>query len=85
VLAVIDAVIVSSLADSMVFLIKAGEVARKPFLNAVEELRRAKAKIVGVLFNELKVGRGDYHFRDYYRYYRLGYYGEEEKQTNRKE
>jgi len=35
VLAVIDAVIVSSIADSVVFLIKAGEVARKPFLNAV--------------------------------------------------
>ena len=79
VLAVIDAVIVSSLADSVVFLIKAGEVARKPFLNAVEELRRAKAKIIGVLFNELKVRRGDYHFMDYYRYYRHGYYGEEEK------
>ncbi len=79
VLAVIDAVIVSSLADSVVFLIKAGEVARKPFLNAVEELRRAKAKIIGVLFNELKARRGDYHFMDYYRYYRHGYYEEEEK------
>jgi len=85
VLAVIDAVIVSSLADSVVFLIKAGEVARKPFLNAVEELKRAKAKILGVLFNELKVKKRDYHFMDYYRYYRHGYYGEEEKQTNSKE
>jgi capsular exopolysaccharide synthesis family protein len=85
VLAVIDAVIVSSLADSMVFIIKAGEVAHKPFLNAVEELKRSKVKIMGVLFNELKVGKRDYHFRDYYRYYRHGYYGEEEKQTNSKE
>ena len=84
VLAVIDAIIVSSMADSVVFLIKAGEVARKPFLNAVEELRRAKAKIIGVLFNELKVKKGDYHFMDYYRYYRHGYYGEEEKQADRK-
>jgi capsular exopolysaccharide synthesis family protein len=84
VLAVIDAVIVSSLADSVVFIIKAGEVARKPFLNAVEDLRRAKAKIIGVLFNELKVRRGDYHFMDYYRYYRHGYYGEEEKQVKSK-
>ncbi|NIO49358.1 MAG: polysaccharide biosynthesis tyrosine autokinase [Candidatus Aminicenantes bacterium] len=79
VLAVIDAVIVSSLADSVVFLIKAGDVARKPFLNAVGELRGAKAKIIGVLFNELKLRRGDYHFMDYYRYYRHGYYREEEK------
>ncbi len=85
VLAVIDAVIVSSIADSTVFIIKAGEVARKPFLNAVEELRRAKVKIIGVLFNELKVKKGDYHFMDYYRYYRHGYYGEEEKQVKSKE
>ena len=85
VLAVIDADIVSSLADSLVFIIKAGEIARKPFLNAVEELRRAKAKIIGVLFNELKVRRGDYHFMDYYRYYRHGYYGEEEKRINNQE
>jgi capsular exopolysaccharide synthesis family protein len=85
VLAVIDAVIVSSIADSTVFIIKAGEIARKPFLSAVEELRRAKVKIMGVIFNELKVKKGDYHFMDYYRYYRHGYYGEEEKQTNSKE
>jgi capsular exopolysaccharide synthesis family protein len=85
VLAVIDAVIVSSIADSTVLIIKAGEVMRKPFLTAVEELRRAKAKIIGVLFNELKVKKGDYHFMEYYRYYRHGYYGEEEKQTNSKQ
>jgi capsular exopolysaccharide synthesis family protein len=85
VLAVIDAVIVSSIADSTVFIIKAGEIARKPFLSAVEELRRAKVKIMGVIFNELKVKKGDYHFMDYYRYYRHGYYGEEEKQTNSKQ
>jgi Mrp family chromosome partitioning ATPase len=69
----------------VVFVVKAGEVARKPFLNAVEELRRAKVKIMGVLFNELKVRKGDYHFMDYYRYYRHGYYGEENKQTNSKQ
>ena len=79
VLAVIDTVIVSSIADSTVLIIKADKVMRKPFLNAVEELRRAKAKIIGVLFNELKVKKGDYHFMDYYRYYRQHYYGEEEK------
>lgn len=82
VLAVIDAVIVSSLADSTVLVIKAGKITRKPFLNTVDELRRAKAKIIGVLFNQLKVKRGDYYFMDYYRYYRQHYYGEEEKQKN---
>jgi len=85
VLAVIDAVIVSSIADSTMLIIKAGEVAHKPFLNAVEELKRSKVKIIGVVFNKLKVGKRDYHYMDYYRYYRHGYYGEEEKQTNSKE
>jgi succinoglycan biosynthesis transport protein ExoP len=85
VLPVIDAVVVSSLVDSTVFVIKAGELTHKPFLNAVEELRRAKAKIIGVLFNELKMTRGDYSFMNYYRYYRQHYYGEEEKQTSSKQ
>jgi len=77
VLSVIDAVIVSSLVESTVFVIKAGEAQRKPFLNAVGELRRARTKIIGVVFNELKVRKGDYSFMDYYRYYRNDYYTEE--------
>ena len=73
VLGVIDAVIVSSIADSTVLVIKAGETAKKPFLNAIGELRMAKTKILGVIFNSLKVSRGDYSFMDYYRYYRHYY------------
>jgi len=80
VLAVIDAVIVSSLADSTIFIVKTDKTTRKPFLNAVEELTRAKAKIIGVMFNDVNVKRGDYHFMDYYRYYRYHYYGEEGQQ-----
>ena len=84
VLAVIDAVIVSSIADCTVFIIKADDIARKPFLSAVEELKRARVKIIGVLFNELKVGKRDYHFRDYYRYYRDPHYGEDEREEELK-
>jgi len=78
VLGVIDAVIVSSIVDSTVLVIKAGETAKKPFLNAIGELRMAKTKILGVVFNSLKVGRSDYSFMDYYRYYRH-YYTDAEK------
>jgi succinoglycan biosynthesis transport protein ExoP len=79
VLAVIDSLIVSSLADATIFVIKAGETSRRPFLNAVNELQRARAKIIGVLFNGLKVRKGDYYFMDYYRYYQYDYhrYGSE--------
>jgi len=78
VLGVIDAVIVSSIVDSAVLVIKAGETSKKPFLNAIDELRMAKTKILGVVFNSLKVSRGDYNFMDYYRYYRH-YYTDTEK------
>jgi succinoglycan biosynthesis transport protein ExoP len=76
VLAVIDPLIVASLADATMFVIKAGETARKPFVNAIGELRKANANIMGVLFNELKVKSGDLGFMDYYRYYRYEYYGD---------
>jgi capsular exopolysaccharide synthesis family protein len=74
VLAVMDSLIVSSLADATVFVIRAGKTTRRPFMNAIEELNRARAKIIGVLFNGLKVKKGDYYFMDYYRYYQYDYY-----------
>ena len=77
VLAVVDSVIVSSVADTTILVINADRLTRKPFLNAVEELKRAKAKIIGVVFNGIKIKKGDYFYMDYYRYYRQEYYGEE--------
>lgn len=82
VLAVIDALIVSSLTDATMFIIKAGDTARKPFLNALGELRKAKANIMGVLFNELKIKKGDLSFMDYYSYYRYGYYGDGDENSS---
>lgn len=76
VLAVIDPLIVSALTDATMFLIKAGQTTRKPFLNAVGELRKANANILGVLFNQLRVKAGDLSFMDYYHYYRYEYYGD---------
>lgn len=75
VLVTIDAVIISTLVDSTVLVLKAGEITKKPFMSAVEGLKRAKAKIIGVVFNGLKAGQGKYFYRGYYPYYRYGYYG----------
>jgi capsular exopolysaccharide synthesis family protein len=76
VLAVIDPLIVAAMTDATMFVIKAGITARKPFLNAIAELRKANANIMGVLFNELRITTGDLGFMDYYRYYRYEYYGD---------
>ena len=70
VLAVIDPVIVSSLADSTVFVVRAGKTTRKSLQRAVEEVRRSKADIIGVVFNEVRIGRQAigtpfYHYYEY--------------------
>ncbi|HOW84467.1 MAG TPA: polysaccharide biosynthesis tyrosine autokinase [Candidatus Aminicenantes bacterium] len=70
VLAVIDPVIVSSLADSTVFVVRAGKTTRRSLQRAVEEVRRSKADIIGVVFNEVRVGRQGigtpfYHYYEY--------------------
>jgi len=75
VLAVIDPVITSSFSDGTIFVIKAGETSRKPFLKAVDEFEKANSKIIGVLFNEIKIKKQSYHSSYYRHYYRQQYYG----------
>jgi len=67
-LAVVDALIIGSLADGVVLIVQPGKTTRKPFLRAAEELRRVNAKIIGVLFNQAVVRKGDYYYVDYYKY-----------------
>ncbi len=72
VLAVIDPVIISSLADCTVVVIRAGKTTRKPLVRAVAELRKAKSDIIGVIFNEVKLGRQGSAV-PYYQYYQYEY------------
>jgi len=85
VLAVIDGVILTSIADSAVYVIEAGKTTNKGFVSGVEELKKAKRKIIGVLFNEAKVSRrGDYsgYYKGYSKYYRYRrYYGSGEEES----
>ncbi len=72
VLAVIDPVIVSSLADCTVLVVQAGKTTRRALGKAVDEVRKAKAEIVGVVFNEVKLGRQGLG-TPYYHYYQYEY------------
>ena len=72
VLAVIDPVIVSSLADCTVFVVQAGKTTRRALSRAVNEVRKAKAEIIGVVFNEVKLGRQGLG-APYYHYYQYEY------------
>ncbi len=81
VLAVIDPVVVSSLTDCTVFVIKAGKTTRKPLSRAVERIRRGKADILGVVFNQVRIGRGS--SVAYYQYYQYEYSTETGKVRDR--
>ena len=72
VLAVVDPLIISLLADGVVLVIQPEKTEREPFLKAVEELKRDKAKIIGVLFNKANLKSKYYYnykyeYRNYYR------------------
>jgi capsular exopolysaccharide synthesis family protein len=77
VLAVIDPVIVSSLADCTVLVIQAGKTTRRALAKAVDEVRKAKAEIVGVVFNEVKMGRQG-RVSPFYHYYQYEYSASDE-------
>jgi succinoglycan biosynthesis transport protein ExoP len=72
VLAVIDPLIVSSLADCTVLIVQAGKTTRRALARAVDEVRKAKAEIVGVVFNEVRMGRQG-RVSPYYHYYQYEY------------
>jgi polysaccharide biosynthesis transport protein len=67
VLAVIDPVIVSSICDGTALVIRTGKTTRKPLLRTIEELRKAKATIIGAIFNDAKL-RKDGQSTNYFQY-----------------
>lgn len=60
VLAVIDPVIVSAIADMTVIVVRMGVTTRKPLRRAIEELGRAKADVIGVILNDARIRRSSY-------------------------
>ncbi len=83
VLAVIDAVVISSIVEGTMLVIQGGKTRRKPFLAAVDELRRAKANIIGVVVNGLDLSQNGVYYSSHYRYYRPEMTGKEEQGSRR--
>jgi len=72
VLAVIDPVIIASLVDAVVFVLKEGKTSRKPLVKAVNELNKTHANIIGVVFNDVKMKKKGYN-SPYYKDYMYSY------------
>jgi len=60
VLAVVDPVIVAALADMTIIVLKTGKTTRKPLLRAIDQLRKAKARVAGVIFNDAESKKGTF-------------------------
>lgn len=73
VLAAVDSTIISKNAEEVLMVIEAEKTSRKDFSRAVGDLKKANRKIMGVLFNRVKVRKGDYNYMNYYRYYDYGH------------
>lgn len=77
--AVTDPVILSTLTDGVVLVLKAGHTQRDVAQQAVRALRDGQAHILGAVINDLDVESRKYGYY-YYSYYKKygGYYGEDE-------
>jgi succinoglycan biosynthesis transport protein ExoP len=78
-LVVTDAVILSSKVDGVLMVTDAGSTRRHAAEKAVEELRRVKANLLGVVLNRLSGRRNGYYY--YYHYY---YYQSEDGERKRR-
>ena len=73
VLAAIDAIILSSMAESVLLVLESGKTTSKAFAKAVDDLHKVKANIMGVVLNEVRMNQIDtYYYKGYHGKY-MGY------------
>jgi capsular exopolysaccharide synthesis family protein len=79
IMAVTDAIILSTLVDDVLLVVWAGKTSREVVRRAVEQLRDVRANLIGAVLNNIIVGQESYY---YYQYY-YSYYGDKESQEGR--
>ncbi|MBI9087283.1 MAG: polysaccharide biosynthesis tyrosine autokinase [Desulfobacterales bacterium] len=70
-----DALLIADHVDGVVLVVKAGAINRKMIKKAVEQLRSARASIMGVVLNQVDIKRAGYY--SYYHKYYSSYYGKQ--------
>jgi len=71
-----DSIILSTAVDGILLVVSGGKTPRETLQQAKDALSQVNAKILGVVINQVDIGRSDYAYY-YYRYHY--YYGEEGK------
>jgi Mrp family chromosome partitioning ATPase len=73
-LAVTDAMVMMPYVDGVLLVVKPGFTKAAGARQVVEQLKRSNANILGVVINELDLGRSRYSYK-YYNYKGYTYYG----------
>jgi capsular exopolysaccharide synthesis family protein len=67
--AVTDAVVLSSIADGVLLVIRAAQTPRQIVQNGLAQLQTVNAHVLGAVLNGVKTGRDSYYYYQYYYYY----------------
>jgi capsular exopolysaccharide synthesis family protein len=82
--AVTDAAVIATMVDGVVLVVHAGKTRRQIVGRGLEQLRYINAPIIGVILNNLKLGRGRYYPGYYhYYYYYTSHYAAEDGESNK--
>ena len=81
VLAVTDAVVLSSEADGVVVVIKEGQTNREAVTRCIDILKKIPNRVLGAVLNGIHVS--GFHGYGYYYYYHYNYYGKDQKEKKK--
>jgi succinoglycan biosynthesis transport protein ExoP len=85
VLAVTDASVLAPRMDAVLLVVKPGVTKFMAVKQAVEQLRRVGANVIGIVLNGVEFKRSRYYYKSYYyTYYQSGSYGETSSGNGRK-
>lgn len=69
VISMADTPALAALSDGVILIIKTGAVSRDLVRRAAEQIEAVKAKVIGVLLNQVDPRRDGYYYRYFYQYY----------------
>lgn len=83
IISVADSIILAEKIDTLIQVVRSGKALVPIAINAKERLENTRAKILGVVLNDLNVHHGNYYYYHYYKYYHH-YYGKDDRRRSSK-
>jgi capsular exopolysaccharide synthesis family protein len=78
--AVTDSVILAAQSDAVILVVEPKRTRIGIALQALEQMKRANARVIGLVFNDVVLDGSNYHYSEYY--YQYAYHYDETKKPN---